>query len=450
MRLLSPKQFQTHPGKFIALWADLTHVHALYQPGDWVSAPLAGNTYPALPAPGAAWFQRLAQDTLGCTALGTTDTRPAIEQWRAQDGTAAWPEFAKPEEGQHALALGPVHGAITEPGYFRFTLRGERVHRLETRLGYAHKSTLGLIRGKSPRLAARFAARISGDATVAHSLAFAHAAESALGLPVPARAVHLRAIMAELERLANHAGDLAAIARIIGSALPESRLALAREHLCKAAHAAFGHRLMMDIVIPGGIAGDLRSGGMAALHATLIALEHELPGLTHMFEDVQDHLATGTIPPALAAAFCAGGFTGRASGQPEDSRVTPGYAPYTDLNLHIPLAHTGDVAARTRIRLAEMSDSIRLLHSLLAGLPDTAIAIAPPSGTGAGLGVAESFRGPVWHWLRIESGAIADVFIADPSTLHFPLLEHAATTGNLADFPLILQSINPSHSGVDL
>ncbi len=87
---------------------------------------------------------------------------------------------------------------------------------------------------------------------------------------------------------------------------------------------------------------------------------------------------------------------------------------------------------------------------MLANLPYTAIAVAPPAGSGSGLGVAESFRGPVWHWLSIEAGTITDVFIADASTLQWPLLEYAATTAILADFPLINKSINASYSWVDL
>jgi Ni,Fe-hydrogenase III large subunit len=91
-----------------------------------------------------------------------------------------------------------------------------------------------------------------------------------------------------------------------------------------------------------------------------------------------------------------------------------------------------------------------MIRDLLATLPDTEIALAPPSGSGIGIGVAESFRGPVWVWLTLESGTISDIFVADPSTIHWPLLEYAATTGILADFPLINKSINPSYSGVDL
>ena len=127
--------------------------------------------------------------------------------------------------------------AIIEPGHFRFSVRGEQVLKLQARLGYSHKGTLAMMRGKSPRLAARFAARISGDATVAHSIAFAHAAEAALGLTVPPRAIYLRAVMAEIERIANHAGDIGAIAGDAGFAFLDARLAWHREAFCAAAHS---------------------------------------------------------------------------------------------------------------------------------------------------------------------------------------------------------------------
>jgi Ni,Fe-hydrogenase III large subunit len=455
MILCDPQEWQNQRGEFIALWTDASNAYALYQPGTLVATALVDNAYPALAAPGAAWFQRLAHDMHGHVATGAADTRPAIEHFCAPDGTAPWPEYTPaPGEGVHQISVGPIHAAIIEPGNFRFSLRGETVLKLEARLGYSHKGTLALMRGKSPRLAARFAARISGDATVAHSLAFAHAAEAALGLTPPARAVYLRAVMAELERMANHTADIGDISGDAGFAFLQARFAWQRESLCAAAGAAFGHRLMMDSVIPGGVAGDIRPAGPDAIRAALDALETELPGLTRVFEDyasLQDRLVgTGVIPPSLAQAYAAGGVVGRASGRAVDARITPGYTPYENFGLSVPVETYGDVAARIRIRLSEIIESIRITRDLLATLPDTAITLAPASGSGSALGVAESFRGPVWHWLAIDSGTITDVFIADASTLHWPLLEYAATTGILADFPLINKSINASYSGVDL
>jgi Ni,Fe-hydrogenase III large subunit len=152
----------------------------------------------------------------------------------------------------------------------------------------------------------------------------------------------------------------------------------------------------------------------------------------------------------MAALYAVGGYTGRASGRQEDARAKPGYPPYGGLELQVAVENDGDVAARIRIRIAELIESTRLIRLLLSGLPEGAIAIALPAGSGEACGVAESFRGPVWTWMLLDSGMITDIFVADPSTLLWPLLEHAALSGIIADFPLINKSINASYSGVDL
>lgn len=455
-RLCSVEDWQNLRGGLAALWTDATHAYAIID-HELVAVALQEGGYPALSPvhPGADWFERLAFDLNGHTALGVGHKRTAIEQFRGTDGSGPWPEFVSaPGDGVHQIAVGPIHAGIIEPGHFRFSVRGETVLKLEARLGYSHKGTLALIRGKSPRVAARFAARVSGDATVAHGIAFAQAAEAALDIETPPRAVYLRAVMAEIERMANHTSDIGAIAGDAGFGFLDARFSWHRESLCVAAYAAFGHRLMMDAVIPGGVAGDLKTGGGDAVHRALDALEVELPGLTRVFEDyasLQDRLVeTGIISNQLAERYSAGGFVGRASGRVTDARVQPGYSPYNTLDVNVAGAADGDVAARIRVRIAELIESTRLIRLLLAQLPGEKIAIAPPSGSGMGIGVAESFRGPVWHWLKIESGMITDVFVADASALHWPLLEQAAATGIVADFPLINKSINASYSGVDL
>ena len=455
-RLCSAVEWQDLSGDFIALWTSGGFAYALFGRA-LVTIELVDGAYPALSLrfPGAYWFERLAHDLNGHVATGADMKRTAVEQFRGADGKAPWPEFSSaPGEGVHQMAVGPIHAGIIEPGHFRFSLRGEQVLKLEVRLGYSHKGTLALMRGKSPRLAARFAARVSGDATVAHAIAFASAAESALDVQVPPRALFLRAVMAEMERIANHVGDIGAIAGDAGFAFLDARLAWHRESFCASANAAFGHRLMMDMVIPGGVAGDIKPGGEAAIERALSALAAELPSLTRIFEDyasLQDRLVgTGVIPPDLAALYAAGGFTGRASGRLADARLQPGYPPYGALELQVPTETGGDVAARIRVRIAELAESTRLIRVLLSGLPEGAIAATLPAGSGQGCGVAESFRGPVWVWMLLDAGMIADIFVADPSTLLWPLLEHAACSGIVADFPLINKSINASYSGVDL
>jgi Ni,Fe-hydrogenase III large subunit len=352
------------------------------------------------------------------------------------------------------VPVGPVQAGIIEPGHFQFTGTGETVARLEVRLGYLHKGTLSLMRGKSPRAAARFAARLSGDSTVAHSIAFARAAEAACSTDAPERAAMLRAVMAEIERVANHLGDCGAIANDAAFPLLLARFGWHRESMLRAAAAAFGHRLMMDCVVPGGIAADIAPGGADAVLGALDALEAELPRLMEVYDDTSslaDRMcATGIVRTDLAARFAAGGFAGRASGRDFDVRRSPGYAPYDRLEVAVPLLKEGDVDARFRIRIAEIRESVRLLQVLLGTLPDGPLTATLPLTSGEGIGYAEGFRGDVWHWLRLDGGQIASAFMRDPSWLQWPLVEAAIRDNIIADFPLCNKSFNCSYSGVDL
>src|SRR5207302_6864339 len=173
--------------------------------------------------------------------------------------------------------VGPVHAGIIEPGHFRFTANGETVVRLEQRLGYVHKGIESLMAGAPLDKAARLAGRTSGDSTVAYALAFAHAVEAALEVNVPPRAIYLRALMAELERLANHFGDIGAICNDASFSIMHAQCAILREHTLRAADACFGHRLMMDAVVPGGVALDLSASAAASILALLARIGRTFP-----------------------------------------------------------------------------------------------------------------------------------------------------------------------------
>jgi Ni,Fe-hydrogenase III large subunit len=459
--------------ELLALWADPTQVYTLFHDavsGRFLPASVAvvGGSYAALSPqrPAAAWFERMVHDLWGHTAVGGTDARPWLDHGRWGQAaplaarpaplavTPAPPEFLSvAAEEYHQIPLGPVFGGIGEPGHFRLSAEGEAVLRLEVRLGYAHKGTLGLMRGKSPRAAARFAARISGDATVAHAIAFARAAEAAAATDPPPRAHALRAVMAELERVANHFADIAALAEAAGFAVLAAPAMRQREAVRGAADTAFGHRLMMDCVIPGGVAADLDADGAAAIRAALAALDAGLPGLVRLIDassSLADRLATGAVAPALVALHAAGGPVGRAAGRAFDARKTPGYPPYESLFFEVPTLPGGDAEARLRIRLAEIRESLPLLRSLLAALPEGPISVPLPLASGEGIGWAEGCRGDIWHWLRLDAGLIAAAFVRDPAWLHFPLLEAAMSGSTVADFPLCAASFGCSVSGVDL
>ena len=451
----------------LGLWADTVQVHALLldEAGSDVllaSTPVVAGGYPALsPArPLAAWFERMVRDLWGHTAAGGTDQRPWLEHghWphtqpmAPRPGPASGPPEAPEmlnvdDEALYQIPLGPIRGGTEPAAHLRITARGETIVRLETRLGYTHKGALTLMRGKSPRTAARFAARLSGDATVAHSLAFALATEAALATKAPPRASSLRAVMAEMERIAGHLGHLCAVAEAAGLAIPAARCAWHAEGIRRAGGVAFGHRLMMDSVVPGGVAADIMPGGPEAVLRALTDLAAELP-------DLRQRLASGTltgigtITPVQAAWFAAGGPIGRAAGRDFDARRVAGNA------LHgpsaIPVLAAGDAEARTGVRLAELTESTRLLRSLLAALPAGAVSVALPADSGEGAGVAEAGRGDVWYWLRLDHGLIASVFARDPAWAHWPLLEAASVGTQVSDLALTLASLGLNSSGMDL
>ncbi len=416
--------------------------------------------------PGAIRLERAIRDLWGLAPEGLEDQRPWLDHghWPVHHplGAASPPQPARPYrflaaegEGLHQVPVGPVHAGIIEPGHFRFHVQGETVVRLEARLGYVHKGISAAMAGQTPAGAARVAGRVSGDSTVAYALAFAHAVEAASDCSPPPRAVWLRAVLAEIERIANHVFDIGAICNDAGFPLALSEASLLREMLLRANESLFGHRLAMDRVIPGGLACDIDEAGAALLAATLTRFGKRFQRLVALYRDTPSLLdrtiGAGVVAGALVYRFGAGGFVGRAASRGVDARKVPGYPPYDQLDFVIPVRAEGDVDARIEIRIAEIRISLDLLARLLAGLPSGPVAAAVPRAAGEGLGVVEGFRGKILVWVRLaEDGTVAQCHPHDPSWFQWPLLEAAIEGNILADFPLCNKSFNCSYSGVDL
>jgi len=457
----------------LGLWADAPDVHmALLEGADvaLVTYTCGDGRYPSIGAKHAPAIrlERAIGDLFGLDAVGATDARSWLDLgfWDVRyplggKGAAQPPApyaFLPAEgDGLHQIPVGPVHAGIIEPGHFRFTANGEHVVRLEQRLGYVHKGIEGLMAGASLEQAAKLAARTSGDSTVAYSYAFAQAAEAALGVQPPRRANYLRALMAELERLANHFGDIGAICNDASFALMHAQCGILRERTLRAAAACFGHRLMMDVIVPGGLARDIAPEGAAQLRELLAEIRKAFPRLIELYDNtasLQDRtVTTGIVKPALARQFGAGGYVGRASGRAFDARQTPGYAPYDELTFEVPVLEAGDVNARVWIRIREVEQSLALIGQIVERLPAGGV-LAPvrsKHGGAEGLGLAEAFRGDVLVWLRLDdNGRVARCHLRDASWFQWPLVE-AAIEGNIvADFPLCNKSFNCSYSGHDL
>ncbi|WP_338821797.1 NADH-quinone oxidoreductase subunit C [Bradyrhizobium septentrionale] len=435
-----------------------------------ISLDCPDHSYPSVSKyhPPALRLERTVRDLFGLSAEGLPDTRPWLDhnRWGVRfplgNRTIALPKASPyaflPVEGDslHQIAVGPVHAGIIEPGHFRFTASGETVVRLEQRLGYTHKGIEGLMTGANLERAAQLAGRVSGDSTVAYAFAFSRAAEAALELVVPDRAVWLRALVAELERLANHLGDIGAICNDASFALMHALCSVLRESVLRASHTAFGHRLMRDIVVPGGVTRDLDDEGKNAIQATLDNIRRRFPALVELYDNtasLQDRTVdTGVLKPALAKQYAAGGYVGRASGRSFDARRTLAYPPYDSLRFDVPVLNDGDVNARVWIRVREVEQSLLLIDQILDRLPEG------PLGTHAGhrretregMAIVEGFRGDVLVWLRLRDGRVERCHMRDPSWFQWPLLE-AAIEGNIvADFPLCNKSFNCSYSGQDI
>ena len=436
---------------------------------------LAGDEYPDVSDlfPAAARMQRTIRDLLG---VGSgADARGWVRHgaWRADAfplrrdsrGELELPagdpryDFVRVDgQAVHEIGVGPVHAGTIEPGHFRFSVVGERVLKLEERLGYKHKGIERRFQGLALEDGARLAARVSGDSTVAYGWAYAQAVESATGIRPAARASWLRALFLERERVANHLGDLGALGNDAGLAFGLFQFSRLKEDVLRANERLFGHRYLMDRVVPGGVSADLDASGAAYLLGEADTLEREVVTLRSIYEDhagLQERcINCGRLTPQTAARLGVVGVVARASGIAIDARGHPSMEPYGTLAPRVWTHRGGDVAARMVVRFDELLESLALQRQIVDSLP----APGAHSGGGAtpreyafGVGWVEGWRGEVFVAVDIgPDGRIRRCHPHDPSWQNWPALEHAVLGNIVPDFPLINKSFNLSYAGADL
>ncbi len=472
--IAAARQVSESGGTLIALWATDTAVNAALSLPEglvWLELALAGPM-PACPDlalffPAAARMQRAMTDLNGVTIINPQDARPWLDHG-AWTGTHSSPHqngvdypFVRVEgEGVHEIAVGPVHAGIIEPGHFRFSVVGEKVLRLEQRLGYTHKGIERLLTQQPPLEGYRLAGRVSGDSTVAYSWAYCMALESVAGCDIPDRALWLRALMLERERVANHLGDLGALGNDAALAFGLAQFSRLREDWLRLSKQWFGHRLMMDTIVPGGVAINLTTQGAQEIVDQCASIAAEVTQLQHTYDShpgLQDRfIGTGRIAPPLATRLGLTGLAGRASGIATDLRCDQPWAPYDQLEVSMATQRNGDVAARVSVRFEEVFESLRLIRILLERLPSGAVVQTlnwPPQNR-FGVGRVEGWRGEVLVALEMEGGTMEPrlhrCHCHDPSWQNWPALEHAVIGNIVPDFPLINKSFNLSYSGHDL
>jgi Ni,Fe-hydrogenase III large subunit len=267
----------------------------------------------------------------------------------------------------------------------------------------------------------------------------------------------LRVILLELERLYNHVGDVGMIVNDTGFAFGHAHCFRLREELLRLNERFAGHRLLRGAIVPGGVAGPIEETSLGEVGrevASLIAEFFDIARLclenTLVLERLQ---GTGRLTPRTAREMQVVGLVGRASGIDADARRDAPFAAYGELEVEVPVFETGDVWARTMVRLDEVREAARLVAVAARRAPDgpTRVALGPLRTGADGLGLVEAWRGPVWYWVKAGGPAtLARVKVADPSFRNWPALEYAVLKNIVPDFPLCNKSFNLSYSGNDL
>jgi Ni,Fe-hydrogenase III large subunit len=357
----------------------------------------------------------------------------------------------------HEVAVGPVHAGVIEPGHFRFQCHGEHVFHLEIALGYQHRGIERALVGGPTKRTIHYMETAAGDTTIGHALAYAHAVEALGGAQVTARAQALRGIALELERLANHAGDLGALAGDVAYLPTASFCGRLRGDFLNMTAEVCGSRFGRGLVRPGGVGFDLEQQQIDDLRARLFRAREELTEAVELLWDtptvVERFENTGTITREVAEQIGLVGPAARACGILRDVRHDFSAGIYRFVHLPAMTAHYGDVNSRAFVRWLEIQQSIQFILDQLDALPPG------PTATGAGsmapdsvaVALVEGWRGEICHVAITDGvGRFSRYKITDPSFHNWFGLALALRDGQISDFPLCNKSFNLSYCGHDL
>jgi Ni,Fe-hydrogenase III large subunit len=283
------------------------------------------------------------------------------------------------------------------------------------------------------------------------------AMEQAAGVTISNRAAFIRGILAERERIANHLGDMGAICNDVAFSFAQMQFTRLRELWLRTNVSVFGHRLLMDVIIPAGVSRDLSEASCELLKKDCMMLRKELAGIMTSIDlnsSLEDRLYTaGYLSPEIAAAFGTVGYVGRASGQNYDVRRDATYPPYNQVKFKVAQEDQGDIASRFWVRHKEMMASLKLIEQFIKLLPEGDISTAwiTPTIDSEGLGIVDGFRGEIISYVRFNAdNKIARFYPRDPSILNWPALEKLVLNNIVPDFPVCNKSLNGSYSGNDL
>ena len=443
--------------------------------------------------PNAALYEREIKDMFGIVAEGNPDARPLVlhEHWpadvyplrkdfelgkkveRARDRRYQFTEVEG--EGVCEIPVGPVHAGIIEPGHFRLSVLGENIVNLETHLFYTHKGIEKLAESMKLDQALLLSERISGDEAVANSIAYCQALEKIAGANVPLRALQVRTVYAEMERIYNHLGTLAGMSADVGFAYGASRLNILKERVMRLNEQVTGSRLLFGVNRIGGVSTDLTEEKCRLIANTTDVVLKDFERVTSMLRNkssVMDRLrATGMIARNVAVDLGLVGIVARCTGVDVDTRRDHPYAAYRLLSIdrHHDTPQSlmeyeiemqkrrGDSMSRFDVRVEEVANSIGIISEVIDSLHgDKNLVAAEVKGGlepyGHALGYAESHRGQTVHWVMVgeDRDSLFRYKVRTASFVNWPAVEQAVLNDIVPDFPVVNKSFDLSYSGNDL
>jgi len=437
-----------------------------------VASTVAGSSYPALTpeCPQAHGFERELAEQWGIVPLGHPWLKPVRFHHSYRPGSDAWNRpadspvmpgvtnhFQAHGDELHEVAVGPVHAGIIEPGHFRFLCHGELVLHLEIMLGYQHRGVERHLLGGPDARTIHYLETLAGDTSIGHALAYAQAREALAQCPVPLRAQALRGIALELERLANHTGDLGALANDVAFLPTASFCGRIRGDFLNMTALFCGNRFGRGTILPGGTGFDADPALLSDLSARLDAAAADLASASDLLwrsSSVVDRFEhTGVVPRALCDELGLVGVAARASGAPVDVRSWFASGCYTGLHVLAATSERGDVFARAQIRVLENHWSIDFIRAQIAALAEgpSLAPCAEPAPDSLAVSLVEGWRGEICHVaLTDPHGRFALYKIVDPSFHNWMGLALALRNAQISDFPLCNKSFNLSYCGHDL
>ncbi len=357
-------------------------------------------------------------------------------------------------EGVYQIPVGPVHAGIIEPGHFRFSVIGETIFNLEIRHFWKHRGLEKLAEGKTVGEAVKLAETVSGDESAANALAFSLAVERIAGVNIPRRALELRTVVLELERIYSHLGDLAGMSVDVAFPVGAAPFFVLREEILRWNYELTGSRFLKGFIVPGGCSMDMPQAHLEDLHEYTECFTGRfnaaLDGVYDSAWAIDRLETTGIIQPSLIAPLNLTGPTARASGAAIDTRLDHPYGLYAELKPELQTAETGDVLGRFQVKAGEIEDSLRIIRDAI-NLGETGpVFVDCPTGGGHGVAIVEAARGQNMMWVNLKDGRIDRWKVRTASFCNWLSIQHAVIGNIVPDFPLINKSLNLSYAGNDL